>query len=103
MLPYATSEITKPTSTIDVATHPAIKLVVQPTTAPKVIDIFDAPIGTGQQAAVIGSRPDHPVPRKGIVCRIQFSIPVIVSVDDGVLRSIKKVPLGLINSTLASC
>ena len=44
-------------------------LVVQATTAPKVVDVFDTPVGVGKPAAVIGSRVDHPVPRTGIVGR----------------------------------
>ena len=67
--PFATSKIPKVTSTISVASIKGIDLVVQPTTAPKVLDIFDAPIGIGAPPAVIGSRADHPVPRINIVSR----------------------------------
>lgn len=65
--PFATSQIPKVTATLSVAPIKGIDLVVQQTTAPKVVNIFDSPIGTGALPAGIGSRSDHPVPRLNIV------------------------------------
>lgn len=68
VLPYATK---KPTiaATISVASAKISGLVVQPSTAPKVVNIFDAPIGIGPPPAVIGSRADHPAPRLNVVTK----------------------------------
>jgi hypothetical protein len=63
-------EIPKVTATISVVSSEAIDLVVQPTAAPKVANIFDAPIDVRPPPAVIGSRVDHPVPRTNIVSLI---------------------------------
>lgn len=66
VIPYATA-IPSVTSTVKLSGFEKINLVVEPTPAVVASDIFDAPISTAKPAPVIGSRSDHPVPRKGIV------------------------------------
>lgn len=74
VLPYATN-IPKIAATLSIASAKISGLVVQPSLAPKVVDIFDAPIGNGPPPAVIGSRPDHPVPRLNVVIMIFPAFP----------------------------
>lgn len=66
VIPYATS-IPSATSTIKLSGSQKIPLVVAPTQTVVASDIFDAPVSVAKPASVIGSQPDHPVPRKGIV------------------------------------
>lgn len=75
VLPFAT-KIPKVAATLSVASAKISGLVVEPSTAPKVVDIFDAPIGNGPPPAVIGSRADHPVPRLNVVNDDIFGIPL---------------------------
>lgn len=70
VIPYATS-IPSATSTMKLSGFQQINLVVAPTPTVIANDIFDAPISTAKPAPVIGSQPDHPVPRKGIVSNLR--------------------------------
>lgn len=66
VIPYATA-IPSATSTIKLSGSQKIPLVVAPTQTVVASDIFDAHVSLAKPASVIGSQPDHPVPRKGIV------------------------------------
>lgn len=71
VLPYATNSPTI-AATISVAPAMINALVVQPSTAPKAVNIFDAPIAVGPPPAVIGSRAEHPVPRLNVIFSVTF-------------------------------
>ena len=64
--PFPTSAVSV-TSSVQVGNPSKIPLVVQATSDPTVSGIFAQPISTGPPAGVIGSRIDHPAPRKGII------------------------------------
>ena len=64
--PFPTALISTSTS-VQVPSTSKIPLVVQAVSNPTVSAIFAKPISTGPPANVIGSRPDHPVPRTGLV------------------------------------
>lgn len=66
VIPYATA-IPSATSTIKLVGFQKIPLVVAPTQTAVASDIFETPISVAKPTSVIGSQPDHPVPRKGIV------------------------------------
>ncbi|CAF9909292.1 MAG: hypothetical protein HETSPECPRED_008922 [Heterodermia speciosa] len=64
--PFPTALISTSAS-VQVPSTSKIPLVVQAVSNPTVSAIFAKPISTGPPVNVIGSRPDHPVPRTGLV------------------------------------
>lgn len=66
VIPFAT-DVPSASATIKLAGFKHIPLVVAPTPALQANHIFDAPISAAKPIAIPLSRPDHPVPRKGIV------------------------------------
>lgn len=71
--PFATRVIPSPSSTISVAGNKTIAQVKPLIAAATVSNIFGSPISTEAPPSVIGSRPDHPVAKLGIVS-LFFSI-----------------------------
>ena len=65
--PFATELIPSPTSTLVSKGATPTAFAVQASSDIISSDIFGNPISTGAPASNIGSRPDHPVPREGIV------------------------------------
>lgn len=65
--PFATQVIPSPSSTISVAGNKTIAQVKPLIEAATVSNIFGSPISTDAPPSVIGSRPDHPVEKLGIV------------------------------------
>jgi endo-1,3(4)-beta-glucanase len=63
--PLISTSITSPTSTLS-PTAPMTPLTSSPTVGPASENIFQNPVATDAPPSVIGSRPDHPVPRLGI-------------------------------------
>lgn len=63
--PFPTS-VTPAASSIKVTSTSKIPLVIQAVSAPTVSAIFASPVSSGPPASGIGSRADHPVPKKGI-------------------------------------
>ncbi|KAL8711372.1 MAG: hypothetical protein Q9220_004269 [cf. Caloplaca sp. 1 TL-2023] len=65
--PFPTGPIAPITSTVALKkTSSTIGLAAQTTSSTIQSDIFASPVSTGVPASDIGSRPDHPAPRKGI-------------------------------------
>lgn len=80
--PFATGAISSVTSTLVIEAATPVAYVAQPSSS-AISNIFGEPISTEAPASNIRSRPDHPVPRKGIVRQPSRCTPKL---DDHVLK-----------------